>query len=370
MRRGRVFFLLALILIGIALAAFLFLRGIGPTTTGGEPEATPMVRDANIVIAAQDIPRGAKIPADAVLVSKIPSDMVVETMARDIGEVVGRRARMDIARGIPITTNMVTDQAGDVLGTGSDASLAIPPGFTAIAVPMSRLSGVAYALRDGDSVDVLVSILIVDIDAEFQSILPNLSSVLAGPDGVLTSFVVDSFDPQSGNVQATEPRPVGRVETDVSTGELLYLRASEEQRPRLVTQRLIENATVLHVGTFAFEDEVLTTELVPTEGEGQGEEGAQVTRVRRPPDVITLIVSPQDALALNYAMKSGAVDITLTLRGPDDATQFETSSVSLQYLLDNYGISIPTKLPYGLEPRLDKIAPPTLPNDQAPEPAQ
>jgi hypothetical protein len=33
-------------------------------------------------------------------------------------------------------------------------------------------------------------------------------------------------------------------------------------------------------------------------------------------------------------------------------------------LIDNYGITVPSKLPYGVEPRLDKIIPPVLPNDQ------
>lgn len=364
MRRGRlVLFLLALILLVGAVAGYLVLSGTGTEAPPeGDPEAE-MVRDAEVVIAAQEIPRGAPIQPDALLTSTIPSDMVVESMVQELGEVVGRRARMDIARGVIMTREMVTDSAGDLLGTGSDASLAIPAGYTAISIPMTRLSGVAYALRDGDSVDVLITMLVSEIDREFQSLLPNRSVVLFGRAGVVTGVVATGIDGEGGPVLGAEPMPVGRAEADPSSGETLYVEPAERQRPRMVSQRLIEKATVLHVGTYTFEGEVMTTDVATT-GEEEGAEAGSTTVVVRPPDVITLIVTPQDALALNYAMKSGAIDITLTLRGPGDPTQVPTDSVTLEYLFENYGIPKPAKLDYGLEPRLDVIKPPVLPNDQ------
>ncbi len=88
------------------------------------------------------------------------------------------------------------------------------------------------------------------------------------------------------------------------------------------------------------------------------------------PDIITLIVTPQDALALNWAMRVGA-PLTFTLRAPNDSEVTETTSVTLQYLIDNYSVTIPTKLPYQLEPRVDEIVEPRLSNDQpAPQPQQ
>jgi CheY-like chemotaxis protein len=81
------------------------------------------------------------------------------------------------------------------------------------------------------------------------------------------------------------------------------------------------------------------------------------------PDIVTLIVTPQDALTINWAMKSG-VDLVLTLRGPKDDTTTETTSVTLNYLVDNYNITVPSKLPYGLEPRLTTPINPVLPNDR------
>lgn len=365
MRRGRILILLALILLGIALAAFFFLQPDDTDTTTIVPEATAVPREATIIIAAQNIPRGAVIPNDGVITAPFPLDMVVETMATDVGQVVGRRARTEIARGMPITTEMVTDQAGDFLDTGSDASLAIEAGKTAISIPLNRLSGVAYALRAGDEVDIIVSMLIVDIDTDFQSVLPNLTGILVNPDrGAINSFVGDWFDPITGQVFVDEPREVGRAETDVSTGELLYTRPYERQRPRLITQRLVEKARVLHVGTFPLEDEVAPAELIAAEeGGAPPPQTAPIASVAKPPDIITLIVSPQDALAINYAIKSG-LDIVLTLRGPDDPNETLTTMVSLQYLIETYNMSIPQRLAYSTSPRVDLFILPILPEEQ------
>ena len=104
MRRGRTFILLALILLVGAVGAFFVLSGgIGG---GSEPELTPVptpIGEAEIVIAAQHIPRGSIIPPEAVIVSPYPADYKVETMLDDPAQVIGLRARMDIGRGVPVT---------------------------------------------------------------------------------------------------------------------------------------------------------------------------------------------------------------------------------------------------------------------------
>jgi len=181
MRRGRVFILFALILLVGAVAAFLVIGGAGTDEPDEVAVPTP-IGEAEIVIAAQNIARGSLIPPEAVITSPFPADYKVETMLDDPGKVIGKRARMDIARGVPITENMITDKAGDLLPVGSDASIAIPQGFTAIAIPMDRFSGIAFAMRAGDQVDVLVSMLLIDVDTEFQSDLPNQTMLLISPD--------------------------------------------------------------------------------------------------------------------------------------------------------------------------------------------
>jgi pilus assembly protein CpaB len=371
MRRGRILIVVALILILCVVAAFFVTRGtLGQGS--GTAEGTQLPPDvAYIVIAAQDISRGAEIVPDAVVSAPFPADSIVETMLTDPAQAVGYRARLDIARGLPITENMLTKEPGDVLGSGSEASIAIPRGQTAIAVPITRLSSVAYAIRAGDKVDVLATFLMVDLDQDFQTRLPNDTLIMLGTEGEnLTAFVCNDLKQGERGPECLNPLPppFGKLVNEPVSQQPLFAKPQEPQRPRLVTQRLIDYATVLHLGTFALEQEeelagfpATTQGTAPPATTAQGQAAAAVTTIVRP-DIVTLIVSPQDALALNWAIKAG-IDLVLTLRAPGDTSADETTSVTLQYLLDNYDITVPIRLPIGLEPRLDQVIEPILPND-------
>jgi pilus assembly protein CpaB len=370
MRRGRLFILFAIILLLGAVAAWLILgRGGGEPAEEEVAQPTP-VMEAQIVIAAQDISRGSLIQQDAVFLSPYPADYIVETMETDPGVVVGRYARMDIARGVPITANMITEEAGDLLGTGSIAAIAIPDGQTAITIPMDKFTGVAYALRPGDKVDVIASMLVIDLDPDFQTLTPNESFNLIDPDGfILTASSCGTFTVEEGLAicgTVDDPPVIGKTVTDEETGQLLYGVPSEDQRPRLVTQRLISNATVLNVGTFPLVDEAVGVEAPTEEEAALGEEPPPQVQAQQIeaaqqiefPDVVTLIVEPQDALALSWSANSG-VHLMLTLRNPQDtAVEDLTDSVTLQYFFDNYNIAVPAKVPFGLEPKLQ-----TTPNN-------
>jgi len=379
MRRSRIFILLAIILLLGAAAGYLFFLRPDP---GPEGDATPPPVDVVFVaIAAQDISRGAKIPEDGVIMSRMNANLVVETMISGQDEdeirsrIVDRIARQDIARGVPLTDAMITDTSGDLLAGGSNAALAIPAGYTAIAIPMTRLSGIAFAMQDGDVVDVLITLLLVDLDPDFQTILPNQTTPLTASGGT-AEFPAPNLTGGVTGVEVSEavnipPLPFGKVETDEVTGQPFHIIPQEQQRPRAVSQRLVEAAIVLHVGTFQLEGDV-AGEVIPVPEGGVGApapEGQAPAQTIEPPDIITLIVTPQEALALNWAMKVGA-DLTFTLRAPNDGEVTETTSVTLQYLLDTYEITVPTKLPYGMEPRLDELIVPELPNDQPPAPPQ
>jgi Flp pilus assembly protein CpaB len=380
MRRPRILILIALVLLLGAAAAYFLLSGGG----GEEPaevQATPEFASdvVFVAIAAQDIARGADIPEDGIVMSRMPANMVVETMISGPDEegirtrVVGKIARQDIGRGVPITEAMLTDQTGDLLAGGSDASLAIPPGYTAIAVPMSRLTGVAYAIQTGDVIDVLISLMFVDVDPDFQSLLPNFVTAISAPGGTAefpSPSLTGEVQPVTVNDEDSSGDyfPLGKVVEEERTGQPFHVIPQEDQRPRIVTQRIVDSARVLHVGTFPLDGAQLTAEATPAAEEGVGapppQEGQTVQQVTEEPDIITLIVTPQDALALNWAMKVGA-HLTFTLRAPNDSEVTETTSVTLQYLIDNYNVTIPTKIPYQLEPRVDELVTPQLSNDKS-----
>ena len=378
MRRPRIIILFAIILLLGVAAVYLLTRGGGEQA---QPDQTPVGAVPSdvvfVAIAAQDIARGARIPDDGIVMSRMPANMVVETMISGSDEegirtrVIGTVARQDIGRGVPITEAMISESGGDLLAGGSDASLAIPPGYTAISIPLDRLSGVAFALRDGDVVDVLISLLLVDVDPDFQSLLPNFSTVLNAPGGT-DEFPSPSITGAVGKDEGAAGTQIGKVIEEEETTTLFHVIPSGEQRPRAVTQRLVDSAQILHVGTFALEGENLSPVAQGDQAQAAQppQDGTQAVAVKiTPPDIITLIVTPQEALALNWAIKVGA-DLTFTLRAPNDTEPTETTSVTLQYMIENYDVTVPSRLPYTLEPALQKLIDPVLRNDRVVVPQQ
>jgi Flp pilus assembly protein CpaB len=71
-------------------------------------------------------------------------------------------------------------------------------------------------------------------------------------------------------------------------------------------------------------------------------------------DIVTLGVTPQDAVVLTWAVNTG-VDINLALRSARDVPQVPTTSVTLQYMIETYNITVPPKLPYSLEPAIRQV---------------
>lgn len=372
MRRGRIFIYLALIIIlGLVAVYVLFQRNAqGPVAeTGIEmPEPAPVIEDISVIVITQNTPRGTVLDETLLTTILIPKSDTVEGMFfTDLASVVGRRAKFDLDSGIPLTASMLVDSAEALSATGSVAALSIPRGKVAVSIPISRLSSVSYAPQPGDHVSVIVTMMFVDIDSEYQTILPNESLTVMGPISTEDANFISL-----GLLKSEIVTWQGRTELDPLLNELIYVIPQEPQRGRLVSQTLLPNVMVLQVGDFAVEEEVMapsaaTDEAVIAEPVPEPEpETVAVTPENKPPDVITLIVSPQDAVTINYLLFSGA-EMTLALRATDDDTIEATESATLQFLLDEYNITMPAKLPYGMEPRVNDPTLPVLENDQVEE---
>lgn len=372
MRRGRLLILVGILLLLVTVAVFLFLRPFlsPPPESEVSPEAaeaTPVPAElVDVVVAGQDLLRGATISAEALVTYPWPVSAVPPGAVTDKELLVGKKARADILRGEPVLESMVVETVADLTAEGSYPALSIPPGHVAIAVPVNRFSGVAQALQPGDRVDVLLTMLFVDLDEDTQSRLPSQTGRVIPP----------SFNPETGeetltmDVQAGgEGSEAGRAENDPILGEPVYLVPSEPQRPRMVTQMIVQDAMVLNVGEFTESDRLGPQLATPTpEAEAVGQpppEGEQPPPPSPPArDIVTLVVTRQDALVLDYANQafwSGTADLMLVLRSAGDTAQVLTESVTLQYLIDRFEISVPSRQPYGLEPRQDTLTQPPTP---------
>ncbi len=361
MRRGRLLILLGLIIL-LGVVAVAILSGafpIGVEGGGGRvvevvptvPTATP-IPFVEIVVALQELPRGYRIPENpeeasgAVGLRPWPAGESVPFNAlQSLDDVYGKIVRIDIPRESPILSTMLVESLEDISDVGSDAAAVMPAGLVAISVPMDRLTGVAYAIREGDYVDIILSMLFVDVDEDFQSLLPNRITLV-------------SID-EAGNV-VPQQGIEGRLDVGLG-GSPVIVGPFESQRPRLVTQRTIQSAWVVHVGDFPIVGPYIGVKPTPTPTpDPQRETDQQAERPVAPPtpipvpDIITLAVAPQDAVVLVWAIES-RVPITLALRAATDFSQVPTQPVTLEYIMSNFNISAPDRLPYALEPALRSI---------------
>lgn len=373
MRLGRLLIVLAVVVI-LGLVAVYLLLNLG-TTPPDDSTGT-----IDIVMVVQPIPRGSIISADQLDYLAYPSAQTIEGMFTNIDDVVGKRARYDLAAGVPLNQSMVVESAGEVAETGSDTALLIPAGMVAFPIPIDRFSSLAYGLRAGDHVNVIATMLLVDLDGNFQTIQPNSTGAVLGPGGVALSSSTTADNATSTTltidpllnaltaqiVSGGAASPQGQAQLDPILNQPFYVLPSEPQRPRLVSQTLLQDIVILHVGNFLYTDQ--NGDEVQPASTAIDAAGNAVPATVNPPDLITLIVSPQDAVTLNYLVYAGA-DLTLALRSVGDDSVISTDAVTLEYLLTNYDIPVPSKLPYGLEPRVDSLISPTQ-QDQLPQPPQ
>jgi Flp pilus assembly protein CpaB len=339
MRSGRALIIVGIVIlvVGVIVVAVL-MRGNGqpapePTPTGGpdggdEPVdfVAPPSGMKTIVVAAQDIPRGTRITEanNAVRTASWPEAAVPDEVLTDVDDVYGTIARTDIVREMPILEGMVSDEAGDLAAMGSDAALMVPRGRVGYALSVGGNASVAWAIQPGDHVDVLISMLFIEIDEEFQTALPNLMPLEEGT------------------------RALGRVEELADGTLVMALPGESEQRPRLVTQLTVQDAIVLRVGTWMEEAEAPAQE--PAEGE---EPTAPTQRLAR---WVTLAVTPQDAAVLKYSEEMlASMDFVLRSAADHDGAVVTTEAVTLQYIFDRFNIEVPGELPFGPAYQADSL---------------
>jgi pilus assembly protein CpaB len=344
-RGGPILLVLVLIIVVLIAVAFLVVQGIGPF---GRAEVSPTAPIEKIVIARQPINQDDEITDALLSTEDLPKNLVTEKMITDKQSLIGKFALSSIPQGWPLSLDMVADRPK----TGGKSIL---PGQVAISISVKRIDMVGYAIKDGDYVDVLATNLFVDLDASFQSILPDSFGQVVNAGSPPSGAPLAVLGMENGSGQ----RAAGRAELDPTLNQVIYYIPSEPQRPRLVSQMILQDIQVLHVGTFPLTAPASDVQATPQPAQGGP---ARTPAPVAEPDIITLIVSPQDAVSLTYLMYSGT-KLTLVLRAPDDRSRAETEAATLQYILSQYAIPVPAKLPYGFEPRMN-----TLPVLGAPAP--
>jgi hypothetical protein len=369
MRSGRTLIFVFLIIIIAGVVAFLvysqyFAKAPDPI----QPASV------EVYVAGQNIAQGAKITLDLLTTIKIAQGDVVEVMYTldEQGDLVGKTSKFQLDQGVVITAPMVGDTAAPV--SGPSWASTIPAGMTAMSIPADRFSLSGYAINDGAHVNLNACFLFVDIDPTFQTILPNLTAVLLAPGvGKVTGSDGSSSEGTLLTLgSSTSGHQQGRLELDPSLNMPYDLLPSETQRPRMVCQMMLQDVTVLKMGDFSREPEAtIKTPPIPPTVDANG----QPVQANPVPDIVTLIVTPQDSVTLTYLINlqmqqtnpDGTKEMktqtrfSMTLRNPTDQARQATEASTLQFLLSQYNIPVPAKLPYALQPALPSLLPMTAP---------
>jgi hypothetical protein len=347
MRRGALLLVIGIIVL-LGIVALVLLQGVGGTQNPqtGTPTPTERPPSVTVLIALQDIQRGQPIPDEVIGERELVG--TTERQAVDQGMLIsndnnreymkGKIARQDIKNDQVILKDFVLDAANYL--RGSEASLFIPQGMVAVAFPVDRLASVAYAIQPGDHIDVLSTFLLVNVDPDLQTVLPNMTSLLK-PDGSLSEpFVVGvpgELPPDN------TPINMGPGPTD------------PYQRPRAVTQLTLENVLVLRFGEWPQEGGATPVPTVVVTGTRTAQNPNVVPPTNTPvpkPDIVTLALPRQDALVLLYLLHTGTT-IEFALRPAGDVeTGFNLQPVTLAYTFQRFQIEEPPKLPYATEPGL------------------
>ncbi len=352
MRRGRTFIFLALILlIGLIVAAVALPRVLPLLRP-----ATPAVTVYRVYYALQNISQGTLVTEDLLDVYTLPETSVADVMftEQEKSSLVGQKAKNNIDQGSIITTGDVVPPETGLEAGGPPWASIIAASKNAITIPISRLASVGFGVADGAHVNVIACMLMVDVDPSYQGILPNHVAVAQAPANVPP----DGMPGISLGVKTQgDPPYQGRTEVESAFQQPIYIIPSEPQRPRPVCQMVMQDVAVLRLGNFELNPSATAAnQAVPTSQPGQ-QQAPQVA-----PDIVTLIVSPQEAVILTYMVYTNT-PIYLTLRNSGDTSRQVTESATLQFLLSQLNITVPVKLAYSVTPRVDTLALPFLPND-------
>jgi len=351
MRRGLILIFVVLIVVVALIVGYVVFRQLLPQTT---QQATPT--NVDVYVAGQNIPQGGKITGDVLTTKTLPQTMVTADMyttANQADLLNNKIASIPLSQGTFITKGEVTDASQAVAIPGPAWATVIPPGMVAKSIPTTRFSLSAYGVADGAHVNLNVCIAFVDLDAGFQTESPNHTAVINGT-GVLPNSLPVLTLGVTNIVPENSAQP--RIELEPSFQQPYAVQPSEPQRPRVVCQAFLQDVVVMKVGNFPLVSASQTT----AQQQAQQQQTAPTTAAA--PDLVTLIVSPQDAIALDYWVYTDA-QITMALRNPNDQSRQATNPMTLQFALSQYNIPVPAKLPYGTQPSIGTLTQPVLPND-------
>jgi Flp pilus assembly protein CpaB len=287
------------LLVGVFLAIVAFVGILLLLQTPATPDGTTEIpTEGPVVVASADIPLSTRIRADQVEIKVVPIAGISAGAFSDVSQVIGQVARQPVTAGGQITATTLTGGA-----TGAILDIDTPAGLRAISVRVDQTSGVGTVIKTGDYVDALIALT----EEQFASVTPDPANA---PDGVIV----------------VNPGPKGAT-------------------VKLILQGMQVLGTLLPPAP-----------PPPTTAEGQPvATAAPGTVLNEQQELVILAVTAQQAEVIRYGqtMANPLITLSLVLRSPDDFIDpvtgepvppviAETSGITLQELIENFGVLPPT----------------------------
>jgi pilus assembly protein CpaB len=223
------------LLVGVFLAIVAFIAIIvltsGPSTPTSE---TPT--EADTVIAAVDIPLGAKITADQVKLEKKPLTGRSIGAFGSISQVLGKTVRQNVVAGAEITSDTFGARA-----QGQCVDIAVPPTKRAITVQVDQVTGVGTVIQTGDFVDMVVLFPPEQFPVITANAQDNTFTVVAGLNGTSVKLLLQGMQvictllpPPQAQPQAQEGQPTAQPGTALTGQQEIVALAVDAQMAEVI----------------------------------------------------------------------------------------------------------------------------------------
>ncbi|MFW6075909.1 MAG: Flp pilus assembly protein CpaB [Chloroflexota bacterium] len=315
-RSGRLFIVLGvgLALVAVVLIAVVLMGGDDPddeaadSTDDGEPQ------EITVIVAARDVPAHTVLTQDDLVQETAESDTVPDDALRNPVEAVGYAYSQDLVEG---QTLVESDREQPGLANS------IESGQRAVTLNVTQDNLVAGQLRDDDHVDIVFTarIDLLRVNPTYPVELPDELSLQDIEEGESTVEIEgEETQVQTPGIVLPDYGDEGEFPTypyHGDPGSRFWITDMEEGEP--VGKLMLQNVPVLRVVT-------------PSLGEtGTGEESDS--------SFVILSLSPGDAELVEYLEAVG--DFELLLRGPEDEDVVETPGVTLNGLMEDWGLEVP-----------------------------
>ena len=279
------------ILVGVLLAVLAFVAIV--ILLNQREEVTPVeeVRET-VLVATRDIEIGESITPDLVEEEQVLPEAVVGTPLRSASQLQGQPALFPVPAGSQVTGETIGQTTGR---PAIDIAARLNPGEKAIAFQVDRATGIDFLVKEGDTIDIILS-------QQITVLQPTADSA----------------------ANTDEDAPI-RFET---------VQGLENQR---TVKAVLQDKRVLYVS----QTRARAPEMVDTDGDGVPDTEAETPAIDSV--IIVFAGTDQDAEVIKFAQNDfGEVgSLTAVIRHADDDELEETLGITTDQLVEEYGLRIP-----------------------------